>query len=262
MAELLVVKCWDEKSGNQNVLSDLLKALDYAGKQNADIIYIGLSFGAISSYDVPSILILTESLRKQGVLIVCPAGNDGGNSLDWPAASPHVISVTSIVEYKASGDYQIADYSNYADKNKAYQDVTFCAFGGDDNNTPFTTTLDFSFASESGTSVSAAITTGLIARKLSEQIVDDVKKEYRESIMQCVSSGEHPSKRAPLYICSPQRKRVKSGVTSLLNEVKQNTDRSMIQKSPNDKYGWGLIKYYATTSSDHKKQKTRKVLKY
>jgi len=84
--------------------SDVIKAIDYAIKQGADI--INLSLGGTESSALFNEAI--QRAHKAGLLIIAAAGNDGKNIYDYPASYDHVIGVSA-----TDKNDKIARYSNY-----------------------------------------------------------------------------------------------------------------------------------------------------
>ena len=81
------------KSGTGEAF-DIVKGIDYAVEQGADVINLSLS-GEYSE----TLEAAVEKATKQGVVVVAAAGNGGGSAdASYPAALPNVISVGSITD--------------------------------------------------------------------------------------------------------------------------------------------------------------------
>ncbi len=89
-AAILPVKVLDaDNEGDEQALIDgILWAVD-AG---ADVINLSLSF-APDYAPSPELLVALRTAHDAGALLVAAAGNDGGDVVTWPAASPLVIGV-------------------------------------------------------------------------------------------------------------------------------------------------------------------------
>ncbi|WP_026576729.1 S8 family peptidase [Bacillus sp. UNC438CL73TsuS30] len=123
---------------------DFIKGLISAIELKVDIINMSLGFNKKID-KVESILL---EAKNKNIVLVAAAGNKGKNSLDFPANSPFVISVGAI-----DTDGERWDYSNYGNE------LDFVLPG---------TSIKVEDKFLEGTSFSAAILTGMIAR-LKEQ---------------------------------------------------------------------------------------------
>lgn len=246
MSELLVIKCFDENVENGDLLSNLLIGLDYAEQKEANLIYVGWSFSKLQTYDVIPLSDKIRNLRNKNILVICPAGNDSKDKLSWPAAAPDSIAITSITNDSFSPDtFKISHHSNWADHSKK-QAVTFSAYGGstdsnsiDKDSFVMTTSVDFGFDMVVGTSVAAAIATGILARKLSELTVSEVDKIYHEELNKCVSAIELPSTRTPFNL-NPSQISVENIIKYKINDALTPTQVGL--NIPSEKFGWGVIR--------------------
>lgn len=80
---------------------------------------LSLSLGSVNKDPL-----ITEAIsyaKKQGVLIIAAAGNDGPelNSISYPGALPHVIAVAALENVQEKGTYRVADFSSRGDPNTA-----------------------------------------------------------------------------------------------------------------------------------------------
>ncbi|GKY92205.1 hypothetical protein MPSEU_000191700 [Mayamaea pseudoterrestris] len=84
--------------------SDIMAAVQQCGKSGAKVISMSLGGSGMSQafYD------LLTGLYDRGILLVAASGNDGKNSVAWPAAHPRVIGVSAVQE-----DRSIWSGSNY-----------------------------------------------------------------------------------------------------------------------------------------------------
>ncbi|ADE72711.1 MULTISPECIES: S8 family peptidase [Priestia] len=117
----------------------LVKAFKAALNENVSIINISLNF----KKEIPALTPLLEKAHKQGVTVITSTGNEGLNTVNFPAGSSYTIAVNSVEK-----DGVIADYSNYG------INVDF--------SLPGSATIDGK--EEYGTSVSAILLTGMVAR--------------------------------------------------------------------------------------------------
>ena len=128
--------------------SKLISGIRWAVNHNADI--INLSLATMNNTNPPQALM--EAVRyahKKGVLLIGASGNNGANTISYPARFPEVISVGAInsSKYKAS-------YSNYG------SNLNLVAPGNNILSTNVSSKL-YSFAS--GTSMAAPHVTGIAA---------------------------------------------------------------------------------------------------
>ncbi|MCL2153199.1 MAG: S8 family serine peptidase [Oscillospiraceae bacterium] len=105
--ELLVIKA-DRPSDNKFEMASLLRAVNYAVENGADIINMSLgspySAGAVDLEQK----VIANAVNK-GVTVVCAAGNDRTNHAGYPAAYPEAIAVSALKQGCKFDD----TYSNY-----------------------------------------------------------------------------------------------------------------------------------------------------
>ena len=92
-------------------IADAAAGIRYAIARGADV--INISFGSRSDSDV--LRAAVEEAIAAGVVVVASAGNDGADSVTFPAAYPGVIAVAASGRFGAGGiDYaQPAEFSNF-----------------------------------------------------------------------------------------------------------------------------------------------------
>lgn len=104
-ASVYVARAFDDRG--QFTASDLVQAMEVCVKDgNADIISMSLGGRVDSSVEQE----VAETLWDQGVLLIAATGNTAlrGNTMEYPASYPTVMSVTAVDE-----NQHIADFSTY-----------------------------------------------------------------------------------------------------------------------------------------------------
>lgn len=145
--QLMIIKANNEGL-DTFVESNIIEGIYYAVDHGADI--INLSLG--SSYANPQTKTAIEYATSQGVFVVGSAGNEGNDIPMYPASFDDCISVGAI----DSGSL-IAPYSNYNE----YVDIVA------PGTAIYTTSINNTYSSASGTSFSGPYVTGIIALYLS-----------------------------------------------------------------------------------------------
>jgi subtilisin family serine protease len=126
---------------------NILKGLEWAVKQNADI--INMSFAGPAD---PALQVLLAAARQKGVVLIAAAGNAGPRSRPlYPAADPNVIAVTA-----TDPDDRLFDRANRG---------THIAVAAPGVNV-LVATPDGGYELTSGTSVAAAEVSGVVALML------------------------------------------------------------------------------------------------
>ena len=144
--ELMVIKA--DRSDNRFELVYLLRAINYAVENGADIINLSLgsaySSGA-AAIDHDTIINAVE----KGVTVVCAAGNERANHAAYPAAYPETIAVSGLKQ----GYLFDNTYSNYG------PEIDISAPG----TAIYSTKKDGGYSYMSGTSMAAPCVTGVAA---------------------------------------------------------------------------------------------------
>ncbi len=128
--------------------SDVIEGIYYSIDNGADV--INLSLG--STYPNPNTRDAIDVAIENGIVVVGASGNDGDDTLNYPASFDQVISVGAL-----DNTYTIAEYSNYNEQ------VDISAPGSD----ILTTSIDGGYMYGSGTSFAAPQVTGIIALYMS-----------------------------------------------------------------------------------------------
>jgi uncharacterized repeat protein (TIGR02543 family) len=166
---------------SENVKILPIKILNASGKGTILSLYQGIEAAIESGVDIINISTSTESgdvaliekalreAKEAGIIVVTSAGNHGADvSAYAPANSENTIAVASVNER-----IEASDFSNYGDR------IDYAAIG----EQVYARNLDGNYGSISGTSVSAAIVTGIIASikgsdsSLTEQEIREILDE-------------------------------------------------------------------------------------
>lgn len=133
--------------GNDDVgsYSDLMSAIDYAVSKKVDIINISLG-GYFDSQILHEVI---QDATNAGIQVVASAGNTGNSEIMYPAKFDEVISVGSV-----ENDYTVSDFSTNS------TDIDLWTYGSH----ILTTNKDNSYSSMQGTSISAGIVSGFLAK--------------------------------------------------------------------------------------------------
>ena len=106
---LMPIKVLD--ANNQGTELDLVAGIWHAIDNGAHVINMSLSFD--SSY-IPSLALrdAIAAAADAGIVMVAAAGNNGDGVVTWPAASPHVVAISSATLKDNGGHLRSAEYSN------------------------------------------------------------------------------------------------------------------------------------------------------
>jgi subtilisin family serine protease len=140
-AHLLILQILDDQG--VSTTWDLLVAVDLAIREGADVICLPLGYPAESGAERRAL----KRAAKLGVLVVCPAGNDGDDKPTYPAAYPECLSA-GVVDYHN----RLASFSNFGDwVTTAAPGVDILAAVGEDG-----------YRKGSGSSYACAILAGIV----------------------------------------------------------------------------------------------------
>lgn len=105
-ARLMPVRVLD--SNGEGNSADIAKGVRFAVKKKVRLINLSLEFDSrVKASDIPQILDALDYARSKGVLIVGATGNEGADTVSYPARSSSVMAVGSTTE-----DGCLSDFSN------------------------------------------------------------------------------------------------------------------------------------------------------
>ena len=105
-AKLMPVRVLD--SNGEGSSSDIAKGIRFAVKKKVRLINLSLEFDSrVKASDIPQILDALDYARSKGALIVGATGNEGADTVSYPARSSSVMAVGSTTE-----DGCLSDFSN------------------------------------------------------------------------------------------------------------------------------------------------------
>ena len=180
-AELLILKCLDERRAQERTLSTLIKALGYCLREVPDCIYIGFALKNQPQTPVLSLARRTAQVAAAGITMFAPAGNEGMAGLRMPAACPGVLAIASVDRTPKTRGYARTVYSSYADTTSS-EEVHFCACGGTPDDPIQLLSIDFGFAHDYGTSVSTAASAAIFANGLSTRYQSATRALYSAQV--------------------------------------------------------------------------------
>jgi subtilisin family serine protease len=241
-SELVILKAYEENNTDESTIHNIIRALEYSIDKQVDVVYIGLTFE-----DIPSSPILgstcialntaIEKCKKKDIPVICPAGNDGQEGLRFPAACKSAWSISSIT--LTNNDYRRPSFSSHSNWANKTQKIDFAAFGGDPDCHAITTSLKFGYEYVKGTSVAAAIATGIIALRISDDYISQAKSQYDKFLNNALYiDNQKPSKLLPIDydIKRPD-------LISLYIEITNKCNKYLKQITPSDpKVGNGIIR--------------------
>lgn len=170
-ADLFALKFLDQNG--EGTTADLAKAIDWSIENKMDI--LNMSFG-YSGYD-PVINELIRIAYQNGILIVGAAGNEGINSISYPANLSSVIAVGAINEQKEK-----APFSNYGNQLEVVAPGVNI----------YSTYKNNSYAYLDGTSMASAYVSGYLAllkEKYPNKSNDDLRTLLHKNVLDLGVSG-------------------------------------------------------------------------
>ncbi len=88
--------------------STIAEGVRFAVKHGAQVINLSLEFSSnVTASDIPELIEALRYARREGVLVVAAAGNEGHAAIAYPARAPDVVAVGASTEHGC-----LADYSN------------------------------------------------------------------------------------------------------------------------------------------------------
>lgn len=154
-----------QKDGTSSI-SNIVQSLEWCVRRRINV--INMSFGLNEHH--PALYEAIRAAYQHGISLVAAAGNDGDPGLKFPARYPEVTSVGS-----TGKDDQISTFSQFG----AYLDVVA------PGEKIVSTWLGNKFRSLSGTSMSAAHVTGVLALLKSAEPQASIEDHRRLLISQC-----------------------------------------------------------------------------
>ena len=150
-ARIMAIKILD--AGGDGTSADAASAIFYAVVNGADV--ISLSWG--SDEDSQAIRDVIAYARRQGVIVVAAAGNEGANAPFYPAGYPEVIAVAATES--SDRRWYLSNYGDWVDIAAPGRDILSLRAGG----TAFGATQDAFTTKLSGTSMAAPHVSGACA---------------------------------------------------------------------------------------------------
>lgn len=158
-AEIMIIKAnkINEEGESRFSESDLVDAIYYAVDNGADIINMSLGGEGYNQLMQDAV----NYAYDNQVIIVAAAGNDGDNSVIYPAAYNNVISVAATDEFREVADFSV--YNEFVDISAPGVDIV-------------NITMDNNAVIGNGTSFAAPIISGVLALYKSGYPDDDIEK--------------------------------------------------------------------------------------
>ena len=141
-SSLISARSLDESGSGST--SDIADAVEWSADQGADIINLSLGGGGYSDTMKNAVSYAYDN----GSLPIAAAGNDGQNSVSYPAAYSECVAISAV-----DSSENLASFSNYGDE------IELCAPGVDVLST--TTDARGSYEKLSGTSMATPVTSGV-----------------------------------------------------------------------------------------------------
>lgn len=177
-AKILSLNCFwlNDKGKAVTTTAELIPCLNYAKDQSAKVINLSLGYKGVDT----SLEQCINNLYASGITVVCAAGNDGNNTVYYPAGLDSTISVSS-----STGTDALATHSNYNSK------VDFAAPGLSIYSTVKTSGGNYAY--KNGTSMATAMVSGTAALLLSKDETlspDDIKEILMQSSVDLGDAGK------------------------------------------------------------------------
>jgi serine protease len=105
-ARIMPVRVLDTQGEGE--ASTIAEGVLFAVKHHAQVINLSLEFSpGVTASDIPELIDALRYARRHNVLVVAAAGNEGNDTIAYPARTPNVVSVGATTEHGC-----LADYSN------------------------------------------------------------------------------------------------------------------------------------------------------
>ena len=148
---------------------DVLEAVAYAKTNHIPV--INMSFGGTGNPVGNAVCDAITDAKNNGIITVVSAGNGNADAMNTiPAACPDAITVGAV-----DGNNAKASFSNYGSSVDVYAPGTDI----------YTTALNNGYTTQNGTSFSAPLVTGLVAKELAynsgityDTLVSDIENNY------------------------------------------------------------------------------------
>jgi subtilisin family serine protease len=242
-ADLLILKCFDGEDEDSSCVSTLANAANRCIDEKVDLVYVGLVAPRLRYRDTKLLESAFENLVQRGIIVIAPAGNDSDGELRVPAAINGVKAITAVsIDERAR--FYLSDFSNFIDRTGVPSGVPvgaiqFCALSGEETDEFFTTSLDGGFSRIFGTSVSAAIATGIYASTASRILTKSIVSEYNARVTQSGMIDKDAVRRATTDLKSDPSF-IKNVESALLKDAEKSMMHGVL--NPTDQFGHGLIK--------------------
>jgi subtilisin family serine protease len=242
MAEVMILKVYDKEKLEDSSVDALIRALEYTCAKGADLVYTGLSFSVIEGKKAIALERAIKKLVKdENIGFVCAVGNKKKEGLAFPAYCYESIAVTSVLPNSVNSELSLADYSNWADWSDQHnkEKIDFSAIGGCEDRGLITADLSFGYTTTSGTSVAAAVCTGILALEISGRYLKSTQYLYDSIIDKCVPSNP------PSNSLNEIKNNIIPGGDYIDDIVKYAKKISLkkIKNFDSQKHGFGLIQF-------------------
>jgi serine protease len=105
-ARIMPVRVLDTQGEGE--ASTIAEGVLFAVKHHAQVINLSLEFSpGVTASDIPELIDALNYAHRHNVLVVAAAGNEGDDTIAYPARTPNVVSVGATTEHGC-----LADYSN------------------------------------------------------------------------------------------------------------------------------------------------------
>lgn len=227
-AQIMPVRVLDADGNGDS--TTIARGIRYAVGHGAQVINLSLQFDkGITASEIPDVIGAIRFAHRHGVVVVGAAGNNGSQSVDYPAAAPGVIAVGASTLDRCLADYSNAgprldlvapgggdDASLVADPDchplRSLPPVRQLTFADLESLTPGADPTRFGYPGTEGTSMAAPLVSATAALVIASGVI-----------------GRHPSP------------------SQLLARLEQ-TATPLGGVQPNDHFGWGLLNAAAATA--------------
>ncbi|EQB87749.1 hypothetical protein M918_07815 [Clostridium sp. BL8] len=150
------------KNGKAHIM-DVVRAIYWAIENNVHIINLSMGVEVISSDEmnlvrlahINALKVAISKAIENSIIIISSAGNNGEDSIDFPASLNSVIAVGSVGVHKVNDTF-ILEKSEF--NNSGKKDIIYAP--GEDI---YTTFINNTYSHTKGTSIAAGFVTGIVA---------------------------------------------------------------------------------------------------